>query len=259
MFNFIILRHISNKDNNLYWNICIDKIQNVYPNSKIFIIDDHSNYKPERFFTTYKKNNLTLFQNIEIINSELPPNRGELLPYYYLYKYKLSSKTIIIHDTVFIEKKIDNLEDNFNHYRLLWEFELDDKEQQGYLKPISKILKKFDNSKELLDILRNQKWKGCYGGMSLITLEFVEKIFNNHNYLKVLIEEIDCRLKRMYFERIISILFYYHNNQEKQNSLNGNIHKTLTWNTNYLQYCQKIDKYQMEKIWLSRVGNLKKR
>ena len=95
--SFIILRHVENEFQNKFWNECYDCIRKFYKNEKIYIIDDHSKYKPKRsgkLFNTY------------IINSEFPPNRAELLPYYYYYTKEFSKNTIILHDTVFINSKM---------------------------------------------------------------------------------------------------------------------------------------------------------
>ena len=64
---------------------------------KIVIVDDNSNYEYVKSEFDYK--------NIEIIQSEFP-GRGELLPYYYLLKYKFFKNAVIIHDSVFFHKRI---------------------------------------------------------------------------------------------------------------------------------------------------------
>ena len=71
---FIILRHVDSAKTNEYWQECYKCIRNVYPDTKIVIIDDDSN--PE--FVT---NGVSLINTI-IIESEFK-KRGELLPYYY--------------------------------------------------------------------------------------------------------------------------------------------------------------------------------
>lgn len=62
--------------------------------------------------------NKKLYNSI-IIKSKYP-KRGELLPYFYYLKNKLFDKAIILHDSVFINKKL-NLK--FKKYKFLWEFE----------------------------------------------------------------------------------------------------------------------------------------
>ena len=41
---FIILRHVNSEDTNKYWITCYDKIREFYPENKIMLIDDNSNY-----------------------------------------------------------------------------------------------------------------------------------------------------------------------------------------------------------------------
>ena len=57
--------------------------------------------------------------NTYVINSEFPPNRGEVLPYYYYYTKEFSKNTIILHDTVFINSKIDPSLLNTKNYHFL--------------------------------------------------------------------------------------------------------------------------------------------
>ena len=41
---FIILRCITNKENNNYWTYCHDCIKTFHPDINIYIIDDYSSY-----------------------------------------------------------------------------------------------------------------------------------------------------------------------------------------------------------------------
>ena len=97
---FIILRHVKSKFTDRYWKYSYDSIRKFYPENKIVIIDDNSKQQ----FLTNKK-----LYKTQIIKSEFP-GRGELLPYYYYSKKKFFDTAVIIHDSVFINKKLD-----FNH------------------------------------------------------------------------------------------------------------------------------------------------
>ena len=255
MLNFILLRYVDCKKNNLYWNISIDKIQNLYPNSMIYIIDDHSEYKPYRFFTEYKKNNLKQNENLVIINSELEKGRGELLPYYYMYKYKLSEEAIFIHDTVFIEDIIKT--HDIDYYKPLWISDHRSDNDNNLMEDIYNIIKRFNNS-NLIDFLKNnENWDVIFGGMVIIKYSFLKKVFENNNYLEILINNINTRQKRMAFERIIGLVLQFTKNLEDKNnrkteSINGFILKNLKWNTKYNDYKKKNIKMNMEKIWLGR-------
>lgn len=82
---FIILRHVNNELTNKYWQLSCRRIQEYYPNSSIYIIDDHS--KPE-YLTPLPSTEglaegrllacacLAEQQRIHVINSELPPGKG---------------------------------------------------------------------------------------------------------------------------------------------------------------------------------------
>ena len=76
-FGFIMTRHVNSEKTNNYWNNSIRCIRRFYPDTKIIIIDDNSNYEFVKADYEYK--------NIEIIQSEYK-GRGELLPYFYFYK-----------------------------------------------------------------------------------------------------------------------------------------------------------------------------
>ena len=91
---FIILRYVINELTNKYWIKCVDSIRQYYPENKILIIDDNSNYD----FITDKK-----LYKTTVINSEFH-KRGELLPYYYYLHNKLFDVAVIMHDSAFINK-----------------------------------------------------------------------------------------------------------------------------------------------------------
>ena len=95
-FGFIILRHVNSKQTDFYWKESYKCIRKLYPKQKIIIIDDNSNYKLVSKFKT---------ENCEVVQSEYPA-RGELLPYFYYARNPWFSRAVIIHDSVFIKKKV---------------------------------------------------------------------------------------------------------------------------------------------------------
>jgi len=114
-YGFILTRHVNSEITNMYWNHNIKLLRTFYPNSKIIIIDDNSNYIYVKPMFEYK--------NIEIIQSEYP-GRGELLPYIYYLKNKWFDKAIIIHDSVFFHKRFNfdkyNKVNPFPEFVVLW-------------------------------------------------------------------------------------------------------------------------------------------
>jgi hypothetical protein len=114
---------------------------------------------------------------------------------------------------VFINKYIDF---NVNKYKLLWDFDhacdqIDDE---------TRMINLF-NDKELTNFYQNKNlWRGCFGGMSIITHEYLTYINNKYDISKLL-ECVLNRYNRCSFERVIGCLLQ--KNVEKE-TLMGDIH-----------------------------------
>lgn len=201
---FIMLRHVNNTETNKYWIHCYNCIRKYYPENKILIIDDNSNYK----FVTNEK----LYET-HIINSEYP-KRGEILPYYYYLHNKLFDSAVIIHDSVFVNKYVDL---SVKKYKLLWEFEhfwdqIDDE---------TKMINLFNDSELKQFYEKKNLWKGCFGGMSIITHDYLTFINDKYDISKLL-DSILNRYNRMSFERVIACLLQKNGDKE---TLFGDIFK----------------------------------
>jgi hypothetical protein len=227
---FIILRHVSSSYNNYYWKYCYECIRKFHPENHILIIDDNSN---KEFLTE-----INLYKTT-IINSEYP-KRGELLPYYYYLRNKLFDIAVILHDSVFINKYIDFSVDT---YKILWNFEhywdqIDDEK---------KMINQF-NDTTLSEFYNNKRlWKGCFGGMSIITHEYLISI-NNKYPIEKLLDYVLTRYNRCSFERVIAVLLQVNGVTP---SLLGNIHAYC----NFGMTLEDIDKYRhlpLIKIWSGR-------
>jgi len=243
--SFIILRHVGDNNQNIFWNACYDYIRKFYKTEPIYIIDDNSKYNPTRIGKQ--------MTNTEIINSEFPPNRGELLPYYYFHKHKFSKNTVILHDTVYIHKKIDPILLYTKNYHFLWY--ANHNSDKNTKKDVLEVLEKMDYKETNISLYHNKnKWDVCFGGMAILNLDYINSIFNNNNYFEVLLDEINTRHRRCCFERIISILL---TKDKKTIHVNGNIHEDQKWGTTYDSYNKiknlNTDK-NMSKIWLGREG-----
>ena len=227
---FIILRHVNNNLTNNYWIHCYDCIRKFYPENKILIIDDNSNYN----FLTYKK-----LYNTTIINSGYR-KRGELLPYYYYLHNKLFDVAVIIHDSVFINKYIDI---NVNKYKLLWEFEHNWDNTEAELKIINVF-----NDPDLNNFYKNKHlWKGCFGCMSIITHDYLTFINNKYDISKLL-GHILNRNDRCCLERVIACLLQIRGSKD---ILLGNIHNYCRWGISF----NEKDYYKhlpIIKVWTGR-------
>jgi hypothetical protein len=227
---FIILRNVRDKLTNIYWNHCYDCIRKYYPEHLILIIDDNSNYKYIQKRILYKT---------RIINSRYR-GRGELLPYYYYLHNKLFDTAVIIHDSVFINRHIDT---NVDKYKLIWEFEHD----CDQIKDETKMIMLF-NDVELLKFYQNKDlWKGCFGGMSIITHDYLMYVDNKYDISKLL-DHVLTRFNRCSFERVIACLLQ---KNEKKETLLGNIYSYCPWGINIKQInnCKHLP---LIKIWSGR-------
>ena len=197
---FIITRHVNSEETNNMWKKCITQIRKLYNDIQIIIIDDDSNND----FLNSEGIDLT---NCTVIESEYK-KRGELLPYYYFYKYKWFDRAIYIHDSVLVHERI-NL-DNVNDVKFLWDFPGGKYEAGDENKSIEETLSHLNYSDELILLFKNKEnWKGCWGTMSVIDYDFLKIIVEKYN-MNELLNYITDRSKRMHFERIFAVICIHH-------------------------------------------------
>ena len=242
-FGFIITRHVNSENINNYWIESYKSIRKYYVD-KIIIIDDNSDY-------SFIKYDFELI-NCEIIQSEYK-HAGEILPYYYMYKYNLFKKAVIIHDSTFINKYI--YFDYITNVKFIWHFTHhwdNDKTQLDLLNKLNDndILEEFHNEKD--------KWMGCYGVQSVIEYNFLKHIWDKYNLTK-LVEYINTRDLRMDFERIFGLICNYENKNSNDPSIYGIIHHYIHWGYTYDSYLKdkyqnsnKLDHLDIIKVWSGR-------
>lgn len=233
---FIIIRHVSSKLHDLYWKKSYENIRKYYENNEIIIIDDYSNY--EYIDKKYEEE----LKNCKIINSEFK-GRGELLLYYYFLEKGTFDIAVCIHDSVFINKKLE-IDDNMTTCKFLWHFE----HYWDNITDEKNIINKLNNCEELLLFYDNKtEWKGCFGGMSIINKDFLKKIDEMYE-IKRLLPYITNRNYRMCFERIIACIMA---KNTKTSSIFGDINTYCPWGLEY----KDIERYNylpLIKIWSGR-------
>jgi len=246
-FGFILTRHVVSHETNLLWTECYRQIRKFYPKTMVMIVDDGS--KPEYIVPIF-------LNNCFVINSEFV-GRGELLAYYYFYKYPLFQKAIVLHDSVFINQWI-NFE-SIMDVRFLWCFthEFDNVELE------TNFIRKLNNPQSLLDFYYTKSlWLGCFGGMSVIDHSFLYTLQQKHN-LFVLLNDIQSRNERYHIERIIGLLCCYElysmgKLYRNPVSLFGVIHTYgYGWGYSFDQYCRDGERGVIEhlpiiKVWSGR-------
>jgi hypothetical protein len=174
-----------------------------------------------------------------IIHSEFQ-GRGELLPYYYYIKNRLFDTAVIIHDSVFMNSHLDL---HVDKYQLIWEFE-----HYWDICEEELLMLNLFNDADLLDFYHKKNlWKGCFGGMSIITHDYLCSV-NSRYDLSLLLGCVLNRNNRMSFERVIGCLLQKFSPQK---SLLGNIHRYMTWG---VSFAQKDDYRHLPviKIWSTR-------
>jgi len=235
-YGFILTRHVNSVTTNKYWNHSVKLLRSLYPDKQIIIIDDNSD---QSFIISDFK-----YTNVTIIQSEFP-GCGELLPYYYYCKANIPFKNaIILHDSVFLHKRInfDKLKDQ--SVVPLWHFTADAENIENTQK-IEAHLKtglRNINPKNTLLQLPNHKWYGCFGCQSYINRDFLLSLDNKYGITN-LVNVIKNRSDRCCLERIMGCIFFTEiTTLYKIKSLFGNI----TNHYNYSKY--SFDEYSEQLI-----------
>lgn len=193
---FVIVRHINSAATAEYWKEACRCIRRFYDNA-ILIVDDNSDTK---FINPAYSIKEALVDNCTIVKSEFPA-RGELLGYYYFHKLKPFEKAVIIHDSVFLNSKIDF--DSVVGFRTLWSFE---HRWDNVNHILSKITHLEPCSQILGMYLSKSKWKGCFGIMAVISWSFLDRLVQRFELFDRLLPYITCREDRCTLERILSCL-----------------------------------------------------
>lgn len=252
-YGFIITRHVNSEITNKYWNQCVKLIRVHYPFKQIIIIDDNSN----KLFVKAEFN----YKNITVINSEYP-KRGELLPYIYFLQYKWFDNAIIIHDSVFIHKRIPF--ETFNMSVMpLWHHKYDKENLPNLLRIASVLRSNNILNTELVgkdtDMFNfsGKEYNLCFGAQCFINLRFLEQLELKYK-LTNLKNVINCRIDRCAFERIIGLIFCLEVNElTKMRSLFGDIFNApfalkYTFNDYIKDFNEKKAVQPFVKVWTGR-------
>lgn len=258
-FGFIITRHVNSETTNKYWNFCIQSIRRFYPFKKIVVIDDNSDLQHLNAEYEYK--------NVEYVNSEFP-GRGELLPYYYFYKNDYFDNAVIIHDSVFMQKRMnfEVLVSKQVQVMPIWHFFCEKKESFNETTGMMSVLANnfyimnlliIDKTYEVIGRTNENVWGGCFGVQSFINREFLLGIGNKYNLFNLL-NFVTTRRHRCCLERIMGIIFHEeYLRRVKQYSLLGNITSYCNWGYTYQEHCdnihnKKIPRLPIVKVWSGR-------
>jgi methyltransferase-like protein len=177
--------------------------------------------------------------NTTIIQGEFP-GRGELLPYYYYLLNKLFDTAVILHDSVFVNANIDF---RVEKYAMIWEFD----HTWDQIPDETNMINAFKDE-ELLHFYNNKSlWTGCFGGMVVITHDFLKEINNKHEISKLL-DHVLNKHNRQSLERVIACLLQ---KTHPKTVLYGTIHSYMTWGTEFHQ-TQDYSHLPLIKVWTGR-------
>ena len=252
-YGFIITRHVNTEQTNRYWNQCVKLIRTYYPFRQIIVIDDNSNKDFVKADHAYK--------NITFIDSEYP-GRGELLPYIYYLKYKWFPNAVIIHDSLFVHRRIPF--ETFSVPVIPFWHHIYDKENLDNLLRIGSaltnnntIIKKLKGTDINILGMKKDTPVLCFGGQSYIKLDFLQLLQKKYNITN-LVNVIKNRKDRCALERILGLLFCEeYPKLIKISSLFGDILKQKrTFNYTFDDYNndlkQKKVLYPFVKVWTGR-------
>ena len=192
---FVILRHIRTHRDNDLWISSYNSIRKFYTN-KIIIIDDNSAIN-----TVDGK-----LVNTEIIKSEFN-GAGEILPYYYLLRYKWADRMIFLHDSMFMNRRFRDSELN-GQIKFHWYF---DSTEINDFRKINYYLGMLTNSSELQAFATDTdtRWYGCFGVAAICDLATIQYLDEEYNIFKNLVMHIKSRKDRETFERVFGIILYH--------------------------------------------------
>jgi hypothetical protein len=239
---FIILRHVNNRKSDLFWKECYRCIRKFYDN-RIMIIDDSS--KKEYL------NDDIILKNTMVIYDVDHKGAGESLPYYYFHKFKPFDQAVILHDTTFIQSKVDFELAADENIKLLWTFHHNYDDE--IFDTIHKVIEPLDKNTELINLYHiKSDWLGCFGVMSNIKWDFLDKINSNHKLFDRLFDNMKDRLHRHAFERVFALLVYY-NSPNQVVSMFGSIYDYCPWGITFDDYLnEKNPSLPIAKVWVGR-------
>ena len=186
---FIILRNVCSERTDRYWKLCYESIRRVYRDAPVLIIDDNSDAACMSPHAT---------TNTTVVQSEYP-GRGELLPYVYYLKYRIADRVVILHDSVFLTRRVPF--DRSRPYQHLWSFEPSHRESGA-----ARLLAACLTGDKLVDLYNGSRWKGCFGGMSVVSHAFLSRV-DAACGISSLLGLVKSRPDRMAFERALACMF----------------------------------------------------
>lgn len=205
-FGFVMTRHVNSEISNRYWQEAYRCIRQIYPHALVLVIDDNS---CQEFIKILPET--PVLNNIWFIESEFP-GRGELLAYYYFWKYRPFEKAMIMHDSFFIQPSFKDLIQwkEIQTVRFIWHFPhyFDEPEKEEVY--IHALEDTGCNNRQINDLLYFHRkmcneWLGCFGVMSIINYSFLKGLVDKYHFFHWL-SMVFSRNERYIIERVFAVL-----------------------------------------------------
>jgi hypothetical protein len=199
---FVILRHVRSAADHKRWRKCYASIRKYYMDTPIIVIDDASAFTDDDFENSLLKS----FPATTFVNSEFRA-AGEILPYYYYLKHSWAKKIVVLHDSMFIIRKLHLNEiqskDGVKFIYSFQEHHHDDTER------ICNLIKMLPNAEMLLEVYnRPTDWCSCFGVCSVINLKTLQLTESLFGWTSALVHHIKTREDRMALERIFGVIIF---------------------------------------------------
>jgi len=198
-FGFIVPRCVCKPIHNELWRENYRCVRGLFPRAPIVIIDDYSDM-------TLVDQNFTMTDAI-VVQSELPPGKGEALPYLYFHKHKPFKKAVVLNDGMFILQRepLWSALQNTTDYRFLWYFDFcHECDIEGTLHLMSALP---EDVRDRVETLRQNttKWVGCFASAAIMTWDFLDRLNTTYGLLGPVADAVQDRLERMGLERVLAL------------------------------------------------------
>jgi len=242
MLGFIIIRHVNSRVSDYYWKECYRCIRKWYDNP-IMIIDDSSK-------TEFLHEDIVL-TNCSVIRDKDHKGAAELLPYYYFHLLKPFDTAVILHDSVFIQQRVEFELDTKESVRFLWTFTKQfDNEIFHLIDEMCMDIFYYYDAMELYK--KSSEWHGGFGVMSVIRWDFLDKLNRKHRLFDSILFKVRSRDHRSALERVLPLLCYF-NDPTIKSAFFGDIHSYMRWGTSFGEYLtQDFTGLPIVKVWSGR-------
>lgn len=230
---FVIVRHINSAETNEYWLQCYRALRRFYTNY-ILIVDDNSDLQ-------YIHNHGMTLQNCDVIASEFP-GRGEILGHYYFYMLRPAARAVVLHDSVFLRRRVD-FGDVCGGVRFLWTFrpvlDVETRDAVPAFVRRSALGQFRANNVTVADVYARGAWTGCFGLMAVIDWLYIHSVCVRWpNLFAVFLADVRTRADRIAAERVFACLCQMHSDSSVQvvSAVFGDIRTYSRWGITYAQY-----------------------